>query len=352
MHIDMDSFFCSVETRYNPNLKGKPVIVGANPLNGKGRGVVSAASYEARKYKIHSGMPISKAYKLCPKGIFLPVNFKIYTKASENIMNILQKYATNIQQISIDEAFLDISKTETYKNARMLAIIIKSEILRKEKITCSIGIAQNKLLAKIASDIKKPNGLTIVKPKDTTTFLAKLPVKKIPGIGKKTEISLANINIKTINELKKCDIQKLQNLFGKLGKYMHDAAHGIDNSPVKKRNSKKSIGREHTFKEDTSNPKIIKNEIEKLASNVHKDISNQNFIFKTISIKIRYMDFETHTKEKTLKYHTNDINTIIKNTKELLETFKNKKKIRLLGIRVTNIKKTNKNQKTISDYKI
>jgi DNA polymerase IV (DinB-like DNA polymerase) len=223
--VDMDSFFSSIEMVEHPELVGLPVVVGADPKDGTGRGVVSTCSYEAREYGIRSGMPISRAYRLCPDARFLPVDMALYQTVSGRIMKILRSYAyaDKFQKVSIDEAFLDV-KADDFEDAAGIARNIKKEILAKEKLISSIGIGPNKLVAKIASNIQKPDGLTVVTPGEVQEFLDPMPVTKIPGIGKKTETTLKNMGIETIRELRTYNVRKLVSSFGKWGYQMHDLA--------------------------------------------------------------------------------------------------------------------------------
>jgi DNA polymerase IV (DinB-like DNA polymerase) len=340
LHVDLDAFFASVEQREHPEYRGLPVVVGANPKGGKGRGVVSTASYEARKYGIHSGMPISKAYKLCPNAIFLPVNFPLYEKVSSRIMNILREHADKFEQVSIDEAFLDVSKrVKDFDQARQLAILIKEKIWESENLTCSIGIGPNKLIAKIASGFKKPDGLTVVMPEEVEKFLSPLPVEEIPGIGKKTKKILNEMGIKTIGDLAKTNVSLLIEKFGKIGIYFHLASHGIDESEVEEEYEIKSLGREHTFEKDMEDVLFIHKTLESLAKEVWEELKKENLTYKTITVKVRYEDFETHTHSKTLNFQTDSLEEMIKAGKELLEPFLySEKRIRLIGIRVSKLK--------------
>ena len=347
-HVDMDAFFVSVEINENPKLKGRPVVVGANPKKGKGRGVVSTCSYEARKYGIHSGMPISHAYKLCPDAIFLPVRMGIYKEKSRKIMSILKNYAGKIEQVSVDEAFLDMSeKVSDFEEAKRKAKKIKREIREKENLTCSIGVGPNKLIAKIASDYDKPDGLTTVQGEGAKRFLYPMPVKKLYGVGPKTEKKLRNLGIETIGQLSRFDKQKLIKIFGKMGIQLHRYANGIDESPVKEERKIKSIGREHTFKKDTKDKDKIFSNLEGLSERVKKDIDKERFSFKTIVVKIRYSNFDTHTKQTTFREYKNDLKTIKEKSKGILKEFLNGGLVRLLGIRVTNLKKR---EKTLKDF--
>ncbi len=349
MHIDMDYFYVAVEERINPELRGKPVVVGADPKKGKGRGVVSTCSYEARKYGIHSGLPISKAYKLCSECVFLPVNMKLYVEASHKIMAIFRKYADRTEQISIDEIFLDISKKgRGFKEAEKLAKKIKQDILKKENLTCSIGIGPNKLIAKIASDFKKPDGLTIVTSNKVLGFLYPMGVRKLWGIGPKTEEKLNEMGIKTIKQLSKTKQDKLIKEFGSMGHSMHLMSKGIDESKVEEKEGVKSISRLKTFQEDTKDEKKIFSTMDKLAEDVHKEIKERELFYKTITITARFEDFDTRTSAKSMKVATDSIQTIKDIARELMKKYlKDKRKIRLLGVRVSKLSEKEAQKKLV-----
>jgi DNA polymerase IV (DinB-like DNA polymerase) len=347
-HVDMDHFFTAVEERERPEFKGKPVIVGADPKGGKGRGVVSTCNYEARKFGVGSGMPISRAWKLCPEGIYLPVNYGLYEKVSSEIMSILRKYADKFEQWGIDEAFLDVtSKVKDYEEADALARKIKDEIFKKERLTCSIGIGPNKLVAKIASDFQKPDGLIAVKEEAVEKFLAPLPVRKLLWVGRKTEQKLKRIGIKTIGDLANCDPTVLTETFGVMGTQLYLMAHGIDRSEVQERSEVKSISRDITFEEDTADFEFILITLDRLSEEVHKDVLEQNLYFKTVTVKVRYENFETHTHSKTLPFITNRLQDLKKTARELMQGYlKPDRKIRLVGVRVSNFSSARK-QKTL-----
>lgn len=347
-HVDMDHFFTAVEERERPEFEGKPVIVGADPKGGKGRGVVSTCNYEARKFGVGSGMPISRAWKLCPEGIYLPVNYGLYEKASSEIMGILRKYADKFEQWGIDEAFLDVtSKVKDHEEAEVLARKIKNEIFKKEKLTCSIGIGPNKLVAKIASDFQKPDGLTAVKEEAVEKFLAPLPVRKLLWVGRKTEQKLKRIGIKTIGDLANYDPTVLTETFGVMGTQLYLMAHGIDKSEVQERSEVKSISRDTTLEEDTADSEFILKTLDRLSEEVHKDVLKQNLYFKTVTVKVRYENFETHTHSKTLPFITNRLQDLKKTTRELMQKYlKPDRKIRLVGVKVSNFTSARK-QKTL-----
>jgi len=348
IHVDMDHFFSAVEEREHPEYKGKPVIVGSDPKEGKGRGVVSTCNYEARKFGIKSGTPISKAWKLCPQAIYLPVHYELYGQVSANIMAILKRYADKFEQMGFDEAFLDISPGGSFEEAKKLAQEIKKEIYEKERLTCSIGVGPNKLVAKIASEFQKPDGLTVVKEEDAKKFLWPLPVDKLWGVGKKTERKLHEMKIKTIGDLANYDPSQLIEKFGAiLGTQFHLMANGIDRSEVIEGWEAKSISREFTFEEDTSDPSLIYKTLDELCEQLHDDVKNSNFNFKTVSIKIRYSNFETHTHSKTLPFLTDRLKDIQKTCHELIEAFlQPNRKIRLVGAKVSKLVSSEK-QRTL-----
>ena len=352
MHVDLDAFFAAVEERENTELKGKAVIVGADPKQGAGRGVVATCNYLAREFGVRSAMPISRAWKLCPEGIYLRPNFELYERASEKVMAILRKYPDKFEQVGIDEAFLDVgSKVRDFDEAAKLADRMKQEVLNKEKLTCSVGVGPNKLIAKLASDYRKPYGLTIVKPENVKNFLKPLPVRKIPGIGPKAEIKLKELGIKTIGELAIFNKKTLIEVFGKWGILMHEYANGIDNSEVTEEYEIKSIGREITFEEDVGDSEVIFTTIDRLIDDFHGELTDSDTKFKTVNIKIRYEDFETHTRAKSLQFHTDDRQKIKGIAKELILKFlQSKKKIRLIGVRVSGLRFGGKQKTLVGEF--
>lgn len=339
LHVDLDAFYPSVEVREHPELKGKPVIVGADPKGGTGRGVVSSASYEARKFGIRSAMPISRAWRLCPGCVYLRPHFDLYARASNAIMDTLRSHADKFEQGGIDEAYLDISsKVKDFEDAREFAKRLMVEVLEKERLTCSVGVAPNKMVAKIASDYKKPFGLTIVKPEDVKDFLFPMAVRKIPGVGPKTELALRDLNIETIRDLASAKPELLTKLFGVYGNRLHDFACGIDNSEVIEEYETKSIGRDTTFERDMDNEAQIFHVLDKLAEEVHTDVIDNGFKFKTITVRVRYQDFDTHTRSKSLLFPTNDLDILRNNAKRLIAPFlRGNKKIRLIGVRTSSL---------------
>jgi DNA polymerase IV (DinB-like DNA polymerase) len=338
-HVDMDQFFAAVEEREHPEIRGKPVIVGADPKEGKGRGVVSTCNYEARKYGVKSGMPITRAWRLCPQAVFLPVNFRLYLQVSARIMDTLRQHADKFEPWGFDEAFLDVSsRVRNYEEARKLALEIKKEIYEKEGLTCSIGVGPNKLIAKIASDFQKPDGLTVVEEKDVKAFLEPLDVDKLLWVGKKTTRKLNQMGIKTISDLARYDPSVLVEKFGVIGTQLYLYAQGIDRSEVGLRGPVKSIGRNVTFEKDTSDWTLVFQTLDKLCEEIYNEVKEQNFLFKTVTITVRYENFETHTRSKTLPFLTNKLSDFEKAAHELMQPYlRPERKIRLIGARVSNL---------------
>jgi DNA polymerase IV (archaeal DinB-like DNA polymerase) len=351
LHVDMDSFFASVEVREHPELKGLPVVVGSDPKGGKGRGVVSTCSYEARKYGIHSAMPVSQAYKLCSDAAFVPVNMKLYAQVSVNVMEIMKGFAEKFQQYSVDEAFLVPVAVSSFEEAAIIALRIKDEILKQERITCSVGVGPNKLIAKIASKFQKPDGLTVIRPEDVQGFLYPLDVSKIPGIGGKTTEALKLMGITRVEELANCDVQRLSERFGKMGLWMKQMAHGLDFSEVKEwEEAVKSISRSGTFAEDTNDPLKIAGFLELLAESVHRALTRDRFLFKVVTLKVRFDDFSTYTRSKTIPVWTSDIFVIKRTAMQLLSEFIGRQKIRLVGIGVSRLRERDIRQTLVTDF--
>jgi len=336
MLIDMDYFFAQVEERENPELKGKPVVVGANPKEGKGRGVVCTCNYEARKFGIKSAMPISTAWHKCPTAIFLPVRGELYYEASRSVMQIFRKYADKFEQVSVDEAYFDVSnRCKSFEEARELAKLIKKEVLEKEHLTCSVGIGANKLIAKIAAGENKPNGLTVVIPDDVASFLNPKKVGVLYGVGPKTESHLNSLGIITVDDLVKMPKELLLHELGSFGEDIWHMARGLDNREVSEDWITKSIGRQYTFERDTKNKRFIMSMIDDMIREIYRELKEQDFVFKNITLKVRYEDFDTHTKSKTLDEYTDNVKIMRMIAEEQLDPFlKDKRRIRLVGISV------------------
>jgi DNA polymerase IV (DinB-like DNA polymerase) len=352
MHVDMDAFYASVEQRENPSLVGKPVIVGADPKEGKARGVVMGCSYEARKVGVHSALPISTAYRLCPSGIYLPPHFNLYEQASNQIMGVLQSFTEKFEQVSIDEAYLDLTdKAKDFEAAGKLAEEVKQQILTTAKLSCSIGVAPNKAIAKIASDFKKPNGLTIVTPENVREFLAPLPVSKISGVGKKSTEVLTNMGINTISELAATHPSKLSDVFGKYGTRIWQVANGIDEEEVASYSYLKSISSETTFHEDVQDRGVIMEAFDTIIQDIHSRLESHKMLFRTVGIKVRLENFETHTRAKTHTRYTNEKAVINEYVEQLFREFeKSPRKIRLVGVRISSLRNLGEEQETILNW--
>jgi DNA polymerase IV (DinB-like DNA polymerase) len=348
-HVDMDQFFAAVEEREHPEIRGKPVVVGADPKEGKGRGVVSTCNYEARKYGVKSGIPIARAWRLCPNAIYLPVNYSLYRKVSARIMKILRSYADKFERWGLDEAFLDVtSRVKNFEEAEKMAQKIKKEIYEKEKLISSIGVGSNKLVAKMGSDFDKPNGLTVIREEDVKSFLSPLPVRRLLWVGRKTENRLNKMGIKTIGDLANYDASILVEKFGAAGTQLYLSAQGIDNNEIQERWERKSISREITFEEDTSDFTLIFDTLDAISEDLYQELIASNFAFKTTTVKIRYKNFETHTHGKTLPFFTDQLKDIKRSARDLAQDYLDSdRKIRLIGIKLSNLLSTEKQKRLI-----
>jgi DNA polymerase IV (DinB-like DNA polymerase) len=350
LHVDMDAFFAAVEMREHPEIRGRPVIVGADPKEGKGRGVVSTASYEARVFGVHSAMPISKAFERCPGGVFLRPHFDLYVQASEEVMEITREAAELFEQVSIDEAYLDISPAGDYSSARAKAAALKKAIRNKTGLNCSIGVGPSKVVAKIASDYRKPDGLTVVEPGSVREFLSPLPVEKIPGVGKKSRETLHNLGIRTIGDLARIDVQELIALFGKWGAVIHDLAQGTDDREVRQEEGYKSISREITFENDTDEKTVLVQTLDDMAGELHAILVNEHLRFRTITVKVRDEHFQTLTRSKTNERYSDDPGLIKKTSHGLLPVFPEGRKIRLIGLKLSGFEPKGTRQTTIEEF--
>ena len=340
LHLDMDSFYASVEMRKNPSLQGSAVIIGPDPRHGSGRGVVLTCSYEARNFGVRSAMPVSVAYTLCPHALFIPPDFPAYLKASGEVMALLKSSGFRFQQVSIDEAFLDLSSTGSFAAAGAWAEGLQNSISERLGLTCSAGIGPCKLVAKIASDFKKPAGLTVVEPETTEKFLAPLPVRKIPGVGGKTELALHELGITTIGDLAAYDLGKLVAQFGRGAVSLHEAALGIDRRDVEEHTETQSISREITFETDTSDPGIIIATMDALAEDVFAGLIQEDLSFRTMTVKVRYQGFVTRTRAKTLSHGSRKKETLKTGVRTLVKDLLDDRKIRLLGVRLSSLEKS------------
>ncbi len=339
IHVDMDAFFAAVEQLHHPDLRGKPVIVGADPKGGKGRGVVSTASYEARKFGVHSAMPISRAYRLCPQGIFVPPNGKLYKRYSDQIFEILSGFTPLIQVVSVDEAFLDVTGVvHLYDSIEQLGKKIKDRIFSQTGLTASVGIAPSKSVAKIASDFKKPDGLTIIPPEHVQEFLDPLPVTRLWGVGKKTFQALSRLGIQTVQQLRQYPLSILEEKFGQMGSHLYRMANGIDERDVHEHEEIKSVSHETTFEVDETDRELLISTLLYLSEKVSSRLRKYGFRGKTVQLKIRFKDFSTFTRNKTIPYATNLTDEIFTVVQKLFGEFDpGKKPVRLIGVGVSHL---------------
>lgn len=340
LHCDVDAFYPSCEIHRDPSLRGKPLIVGAEPKNGKGRGVVTSCSYEARKFGVRSGMPISMAWKLCPQGIYLLPDFELYGKTSGRVMAIMKGFADIFEQTSIDEAYIDVSKKcRTYDDARLLAFSLKEALRAREGLTVSVGISPSKSISKMASDIQKPDGLTSVRPDEVDKFLEPLPVNRISGVGKKTAEFLHEKGIETIGQLRAIEAKKLTDWFGKGGVWLWAIANGIEETPVEERGLRKSISVEQTFERDIQNKTMVRDALESLSHEVHERLLGEGLWYRTVAIKVRFEGFVTFTREKTHTGYVDDLSVIQEYVRALFREFeRDRRKMRLVGVKLSDLK--------------
>ncbi len=356
LHIDLDYFFAQIEERLNPELKNKPLVVCVYSGRTDDSGAVSTSNYLAREYGVKSGIPIYLAKKILKNkdAVFVPVNHKLYDEVSQRIMNLLRTYSDRFEQVSIDEAFLDVTLrvNGNFERAHSLAQSIKKDLLKKEGLTCSIGIGQNKLVAKIASSYEKPDGLTQVSPSETIKFLHVLPVDRIPGVGKKSKEILKHESAGTIGELASLDISRLKSIFGnKVGEYFKRSSMGIDDEPVKEEEPKQ-FSRIMTLKEDSIDFDIISPIIKELCEEVSLTIKNEGFVFRSVGLIVIMDNLKMHSKSKTLNHYSNDAETIFNSVSKLMKVMLNQTKdhkVRRIGVKVYNLDKI-QNQKILNGF--
>ena len=335
IHFDMDAFYASVEIRDEPSLAGKPVVIGGPPNS---RAVVLTASYEARKFGVHSAMPCSQALRLCPQAVFVRPNFEKYSAASEQIREVFRKYTPLVEPLSLDEAYLDVTGNPQGLYAARIARLIQSEILEKIQLTGSAGVAPNKLVAKIASDIKKPNGLTVVTPEKVLSFIGPLALRKIHGIGPVTEKRLAAAGLFRCSDVWGYSLEDLTQRIGNLAEWLHDGSRGIDERPVESSRERKSLGREETFSADVLDPEELKAQLAAIAREVAGDLKDEGVKGRTVTLKVKYGDFTRITRSRSFEEGTDDERTIREVVAALLgKTEAGKRRIRLVGISLSNL---------------
>lgn len=338
IHVDMDAFFAAVEIRDNPEYRGKPVIIGGDPRRDL-RAVVSTASYEARKYGVHSAMPLVQAWRLCPQGIFLRGNMSKYAEVSRQVMQILSRYTPLVEPLSIDEAFLDVSGCQRlFGPPQVIAAKIQEDIRRELGLSCSVGIAPNKFLAKLASDLQKPNGFTVIEPGEVEAVLHPLPVEKLWGVGEKTAIKLRDMGIDTVGQLARLPQSLLAKAFGKMGTSLWHLARGEDVRVVETSREAKSISRETTFPRDLTDMEMMRAVLLELADDVAFSLRRHSFLAGTVTLKLRYGNFETITRQGTLPAPACLTMPIYTKVLELLNRIDLRGRgIRLLGVGSSNL---------------
>lgn len=340
IHVDMDAFFASVEQRDQPELQGKPVIVGGQPNS---RGVVAACSYEARQFGIHSAMPCSRAYRLCPQAIFVPPRFEAYKEVSTIIREIFWRYASDVEPLSLDEAYLDVSHNIEFSgSATRIAEAIKRDIKTETQLIASAGVSYNKFLAKIASDMDKPDGLYVIRPEQGETFIAALPIGKFYGVGPATETKMNKLGIKTGQDLRSKSTFELAQHFGKSAEYFFQIARGVDHRPVRSTRIRKSLGKETTFKDDIYDKTVLIETLKQLTQMVFENLGSQQFIAKTITLKIKYANFKTVTRSYTDTKNFIELSQMPSLLADLLSrTDAGQQGIRLVGISASGLQSAN-----------
>ena len=334
IHVDMDAFYASVEQLDHPELRGKPIAVGG----GEKRGVVSAASYEARAFGVRSAMSGPKAKRLCPELIFVKPRFDRYKEISKKIRNIFLDYTDLVEPLSLDEAYLDVTENKIgFPSATLIAKEIRERIFNELGLSASAGISVNKFVAKVASDINKPNGQKTITPEEVLDFLEQLDIKKFYGVGKVTADKMYHLGIFTGKDLKAKSLDYLERHFGKSGVYYHHVVRGIHNSRVKPNRMRKSLAAERTFSENLSSEIYMMERLERISDEVSRRLLNSKVAGKTLTLKIKYSDFSTQTRSKTLPFYISEKAMILETVKDLLFQDKMKNSVRLLGISMSNL---------------
>ncbi|MEM1357876.1 MAG: DNA polymerase IV [Bacteroidota bacterium] len=339
IHIDMDAFFASVEQRDHPELRGKPIAVGGSKM----RGVVAAASYEARVFGVRSAMPSITAKRLCPNLIFVRHNFERYREVSEQIRKIFLSYTDLVEPLSLDEAFLDVTETKRGPaSATLIAKAIRKEIYEQTRLTASAGVSFNKFLAKVASDINKPNGMKVITREEAPAFLAALPVKEFHGVGKKTAARLEKMGFRSGKDLMQLSELEMAQRFGKMGRHLFRIVNGLDNRPVNPNRIRKSVGAERTFSDNLTSRSAMREKIEYLAEKVFSYLQERENYGRTVTLKMKSPEFETHTRSRSFAGEIRSLNTLKEVALQLLdENIDQVPSVRLLGVAVSNLERDN-----------
>ena len=336
LHCDMDCFYAAVHMRDDSSLAGKPVVIGGSP---EGRGVVAAASYEARRFGIHSALPAARAVRLCPQAIFIRPDFPRYREESQRIVEIFQDFTPVIQKVSIDEAYLDVTEQlEPWGSGTAVAREIKRRVRHERGLTVSVGVGPNRLVAKIASDFDKPDGLTVVKPARVQQFLDPLSVRSLPGVGPASEARLHESGITTVAELRALPKDRLETLFGRNGEWLYNCARGIDERPVRTHRQRKSLSCERTYSQDLQRLEEMDEELDRMAERVSRGLKKRELSAQTLTVKVRYGDFTTLTRSHTLPSPTSDEAVMASWGRRLLRrTEAGRRSVRLLGLGAGNL---------------
>ena len=335
IHIDMDAFYAAIEQRDRPELVGKSIVVGGSP---RSRGVVATCSYEARRYGIHSAMPSAQALKRCPDVIFIKPRFDVYRAVARQIHEVFSRHTDLIEPLSLDEAYLDVTESAAGEPATRIACKIKKDIHRATGLTASAGVSYNKFLAKIASDMDKPDGLFVVTPQQGRRFVERLPLRKFHGVGKVTAQKMKELGIETGADLRRRSLQELVAVFGKVGSYYYDAARGIDHRPVESSRERKSVGSEVTFVEDLRRPEEMLSHLRERAQRVSEILVEKELTGRTVTVKVKFSDFSLVTRRRTLDHTLYGRNEMLSLLPELLEkTGAPGRPVRLLGVAVSNL---------------
>jgi DNA polymerase IV (DinB-like DNA polymerase) len=357
MLVDFDYFFAQCEELRNPALKGKPVVVGVYSGRTEDSGAVSTANYVARNYGVKSGISLYLAKKRLEgtAAVFLPVDGEFYEQISSKMMQALRGYADSFEQTSIDEAYLDVTQKVrgSFEAAVDLAQKMKNGVKRQVGIVFSVGVGPNKLVAKIAADSQKPDGLTVVKPEEVTRFLSPLPANRLLGVGRKTAVKLGELGITTIGELAMYDVQRLMEVFGKnLGVYFHNAASGVDNEPVQETGEAESISRISTLKENTRDLSVVLEKTDQLIEAIHRDVVQRNISFKQVGVIAIMTDLSVRSRSKTLETATNDVEALRRAVRELFEKFLGESdlEIRRVGVKISSFAKEEAEQKRLTSF--
>jgi DNA polymerase IV (DinB-like DNA polymerase) len=357
MLVDFDYFFAQCEELRNPALKDKPVVVGVYSGRTEDSGAVSTANYVARKYKVKSGIPLYLAKRRLEgtEAVFLPVDYEFYEQISDKIMRALRSYGDSFEQVGIDEAYLDVTqKTQgNFEAAGNLTQKMKNEVKSHVGIAFSVGVGPNKLVAKIAADSQKPDGLTVVKPEEVERFLAPLPVNRLVGVGRKTAVKMGELGIKTIGDLARYDVQRLMDVFGKnLGVYFHNAANGVDNEPVQETGEAESISRISTLKENTRDLMVVLEKTDKLIEDIHKELVQKNINFKQVSVIAIMTNLSVRSRSKKLETATRNAEVLRQAVRELFEKFlgESELEVRRVGVKVSQFSKEEREQKKLTSF--